>query len=315
MPRDEGSGEDGVERVDPLGHLVSGFGPGVDRPTFPRARRRRAQQRLTRPLRDDDEEELLPLEEVTRRLRQFAQHYVGIQPIPVDRIVGTVDRNRDFDRDFLPLRPEMQDRWERVEAAYPGGDFPPVVVYEVAGSYFLVDGHHRVAVARQSGVEFIDAEITRLETRFPLPPDADIGRIIHTELTWTFMEESGLDRARPEARIELSRPHGYLELLEQVRVHGYFLMRERGAAVDDAEIAGDWYDWLYLPVIEAIRSSGIRELFPNAPEGDLFLWLQHKRRALYPVHGPVSNEEVARLGLEEEARAQRSLRRAIQRRR
>ena len=181
----------------------------------------------------------------------------------------------------------------------------PIKVYEVEGSYFLVDGHHRVAIAKQLGMDTIDAEVTRLETRYPLPPDADIGRIIHLEQERSFLEESGLDRARPEARIELTRPHGYMELLDDVRLHGYFLMKERGRPVPDEEIAADWYDWIYWPVVEAARGAGLFELFPAATEGDLYLWLQERRRALYPRHGPISNEEVARLARQEEERARR----------
>jgi ParB-like nuclease domain len=275
----------------------SGLGEGS---TFEKARRKRARKKLAARLKDEDTRELLPLGEVTRRLRQFEQRYVGIRSIPVAGIVGTVDRSRDFDRQFLPRRPEIGDRWRRVERAFPEGDFPPIVVYEVDGSYFLVDGHHRVAIARQRGIEQIDAEITRLRTRYPLPPDADVGQLIHMEQERIFMEESGLERARPEARIELSRPQGYVELLERVRVHGYHLMKDRGRVVPDAEIAGDWYDWLYLPVVRAAREAGLQELFPDAPDGDLFLWFHHQRRALYPERGGITDQEVARL-----ARAER----------
>jgi hypothetical protein len=284
---------------------VTRRGGDPDRSTFEKALRKRTRQHLAHTLRNEDTQELLPLDEVSRRLRQFAQHYVGIRPIPIDKIVGTVDRVADFDRQFLPRRPAIRDRWKRVEAAFPEGDFPPIVVYEVEGQYFLVDGHHRVAIAKQLGMESIDAEVTRLETRYPLPPDADIGRIIHTEQERTFMEESGLDRARPDARIELTRPHGYLDLLDDIRVHGYFLMKEREQPVPDEEIAADWYDWVYRPVVEAAREAGLFDLFPVAKDGDLYLWLQERRRALYPRYGPISNEEVARLARQEEERARR----------
>ena len=47
---------------------------------------------------------LLPLDEASRRLRAAARAYRGIHPIPIDRIVGSVDRSDDFDRDFRPRR-------------------------------------------------------------------------------------------------------------------------------------------------------------------------------------------------------------------
>jgi hypothetical protein len=276
--------------------------------TFDKAMRKRARRKLATRLKDEDTQELLPLPEVTRRLRQFEQHHVGIQPIPIRRIVGTVDRSRDFDREFLPRSPQIEDRWKRVERAFPDGTFPPIVVYEVDGSYFLEDGHHRVAIAKQRGAEFIDAEITQLRTRSPLPPEADIGLLIHIEQERLFRDESGLREARPEASITLTRPHGYLELLELVRVHGYHLMKERGEVISDAEIAGDWYDRVYLPVMEAAREASLAELFTGT-DGDLFLWLHHHRLALYPERGGISNEEVARLAREEVQGRRRRIRR------
>jgi hypothetical protein len=276
--------------------------------TFDKAMRKRARRKLATRLKDEDTQELLPLPEVTRRLRQFEQRYVGIQPIAIRRIVGTVDRSRDFDREFLPRSPEIEDRWKRVERAFPDGTFPPIVVYELDGSYFLEDGHHRVAIAKQRGAEFIDAEITQLRTRSPLPPEADIGLLIHIEQERLFRDESGLQEARPKASISLTRPHGYLELLELVRVHGYHLMKERGEVVSDAEIAADWYDHVYLPVMEAAREASLDELFPGT-DGDVFLWLHHHRLALYPERGGISNEEVARLAREEVQGRRRRIRR------
>jgi hypothetical protein len=229
----------------------------------------------------------------------FEQSHVGVRPIPVDHIVGTVDRIGDFDREFLPRRPQIGPRWKQVEQAFPDSDFPPIVVYEVDGRYFLVDGHHRVAIAKRRGVKTIDADITRLRTRYPLPPDADIGRIIHVEQQRLFMEESGLERSRPEAIIELTRPQGYGELLEQVKVHGYNLMRERGEVLPDQEVAADWYDRVYEPATQAIRAAELPPLYPGATEGDLFLWLHQRQRALFPERGGVSYEEAVAIAADE----------------
>ena len=51
---------------------------------------------------------LLPLGEVTDRLRILGQSYAGMRTIPVDRIVGSVDRSVDFDRYFKPRRKELR---------------------------------------------------------------------------------------------------------------------------------------------------------------------------------------------------------------
>jgi ParB-like nuclease family protein len=254
----------------------------TDRSTFGKARRREAYRRLSELAGRRATSPLLSLDEVTKRLRAFEQSYVGVRPIRVADIVGTVSRVDDFDRDFLPKRSKIRQRWENVERRYPEGDFPPIVVYELDGRYFIVDGHHRVAIARQRGIDWIDAEITRLRSRVPLPPDADISAIIMAEQERRFMEESGLDRARPEVRIEFSRPQGYIELLEHIRIHGFHVMQTRQRVLSPAEIAADWYDWIYLPTVEAIHREHLHELWPAATDADLFLWVGQRRRELFP---------------------------------
>jgi hypothetical protein len=272
--------------------------------TYERARRKKVARRLARAVRGEDTQELLPLDEVTRRLRLFDQVYVGVRSIPLDRIVGTVDRTREFDREFLPRTPRTADRWRRVERAFPDGAFPPIVAYEVDGSYFIVDGHHRVAIARQRGMTHIDAEVTRLRTGYPLPSGADIRHIVHLEQERLFMEESGLERARPEAHITFSRPQGYVELLQHLKAHGYDLMLERGEVLPREEVAADWYDRVYLPAVDAVRRARLHEALPGATDGDLFLALEQRRASLVPERGGVGVEEAAR-ELREAARRDR----------
>lgn len=262
---------------------MSDFGPSV-RSTFRKARRQEAYRRLSELAGRRRTQPLLSLDEVSRRLRAFEQTYVGVRPIRVADVVGTVSRVNDFDRDFLPKRTKIQQRWTSLEQTYPEGDFPPIVVYELDGRYFIVDGHHRVAIARQRGIEFLDAEITRLRSRWKLPADADIGSIIMAEQQQRFMEESGLERARPEARIEFSRPQGYIELLEHLKIHGFHLMMERGTLCSIEEIARDWYDRVYVPTVEAIRAEELHEHWPNATDADLFLWVGQRRRELFPEY-------------------------------
>lgn len=255
-----------------------------DLTAFDRARRKEAYRRLSETVRGRERSELLDLDEVRSRLGTFRESYVGIEAISVDRIIGTAGRARDFDRDFLPTGERLRERWRKVEQTFPRGDFPPIVVYEVGGSYFVVDGHHRVAVARQRGVEFVDAEVTRLETKQPLPEGADVGALILAEQERRFLEESGLTEVRPGAAVRCSRPDGYAELLDLIRVHAYLLSVERGAVVALPEAAADWFDRVYAPTVAEVRAEGLPELIPDATEGDLFLWISDRLRALRPEH-------------------------------
>ena len=263
--------------------------------TFERARRREAYRRFA-ALVSGRGRRLPELDEIRDRIRLFDQNYVGIRPIEVNRIVGTAGQRTEFTKDWLPARDDVRvrDRWIELERAFPEGAFPPIQVYEFNGKYYVVDGHHRVALAKQKGVEFIDAEITQLRTPYALPEGADIGLMILVEQENLFLRESGLERARPEAQIKFSGANGYVELLELVRVHGYHLMRDRGEVLPDEEIAGDWYDHVYLPAVEAIRREDLATMFPSVTEADLFLYIWQRRRTIFPERGGLSLEEAAR---------------------
>jgi hypothetical protein len=260
--------------------------------TFDRARHREVYRRIAGLVRGEGERTLLPLDDVARRVRIFEQSYVGIQPIPVAMIVGTAGRSEDFDKDFLPRRPEARDRWMRVERSFSESEFPPIIVYQLGESYFVVDGHHRVAIAKQRKVEYIDAEITRFRARYELPADADVGRLILAEQHHLFMEESGLERARPEASIRFNRPDRYIELLELVKVHGFDLIQEHGRVLPREEIAADWYDNIYLPGVDAIHREALAEAFPNETVADIFLSIYERRRTLFPERGSLEFEDV-----------------------
>jgi hypothetical protein len=224
--------------------------------------------------------DLLPFDEARRRLRIIGQSYVGVREIPVERIIGSLDRSSDFDRDFRPRRSLSRARLASLRSAFPDGALPPIEVQEVGGAYFVADGHHRVALVRERGGEFIDADITRLQTNYEVPPDVDVCRLVHTEQQRVFLEGSGLAVARPDAVIEFSRPGGYPELLELVKAHGYDLARRRGELPTAEEVAADWYETVYLPGVAALQREELPEIYEYKTDADLFLWVYQRRRAL-----------------------------------
>lgn len=139
-------------------------------------------------------------------------------------------------------------------------------------------------LADRAALRRLRDQITRLRSSVQLPPDADIGSIIMVEQERRFMEETGLDRVRPDAHIEFSRPQGYIELLEHLKIHGFHLMTERGEVLDVEEIAADWYDRVYHPLIDLIHRGGLGELWPHATDADLYLWMGQRRRELFPEY-------------------------------
>ncbi|MDQ1512370.1 MAG: hypothetical protein QOC59_212 [Microbacteriaceae bacterium] len=242
---------------------------------------------------------LIGLDEASRRLRVTGRSYQGMQEIRVDRIVGSVDRVEDFDRDFRPRRTLSRRRLDSLRAAFPGGDLPAIDVFEVGGAYFVEDGHHRVALARERGAEFLDAQVTRLRTNYRVGPEVDVCQLVHTEQQRMLVEETGLGRARPDAVIEFTLLDGYTQLRDIVDAHGYRLARRRDALPGREEAAGDWYDTVYRPGVEAAHRAGLPELFAawHSTDADLFLWLYQLRRDLRAHDAAVDFDAAARHAL------------------
>jgi hypothetical protein len=218
-------------------------------------------------------------------------------PIDVANIIGTADRERDFDREFTALQPRLRERQRRLARAFPDGAFAPIVVEKLGDAYFVVDGHHRVAIARKRGMATIDAEVTELAARWHLSGSADAGELLHAEQERLFMSESGLGDALPNARLRFTRAVGYRQLLEAVQVHGYTMMLDARRPLDPAEVARDWYANVYRPTVELIAAAPI-ELCANATESDAFLTLWDHRRELSVEHAGLQLPDALRMPIE-----------------
>lgn len=263
-------------------------------------------------LRTEPEGRLLPLKDVERRLPAISRRSLGIQTIPLAQVVGTEGRAATFTRDFRPRHQSSRRRIHALAEAFPGGDFPPIVAVKLGEVYFVIDGHHRVALARRDGGELIDADVTEFVTRVPLPAGADMLEVVLRQLERIFLEDSGLAQARPGLRLSASRPALYLELLENLQVHGYHLMRERDRVLSDEEIAADWYESVVWPAVAPAVRTGLAERYRDLPDADLFLMLHRRRRDGFPSCGCPPLAEISAAFAESARRQSRlvSLRRA-----
>jgi hypothetical protein len=94
----------------------------------------------------------------------------GMQTVQISLIRGSEGRCRDFDAGFWPLRSDCRDRWVRIAVArLMRVPLPPITLTQVGDRYFVVDGHHRVSVARALGQTGSDAGVTVCEFAGPLP--------------------------------------------------------------------------------------------------------------------------------------------------
>lgn len=109
---------------------------------------------------------MLALETMAARYAVTGRHYAGTRVVPVESIRGSEGRPNDFDRDFNPLQGHTERRWINIAVAWLAGvSLPPVKLIQVDEDYFVVDGHHRISVARALGQSYIDAEVMVWQVR------------------------------------------------------------------------------------------------------------------------------------------------------
>ena len=221
-------------------------------------------------------DELLQYDEITKKLHSSGSSSKGIKEIPVDAIVGSVNRYQDFDKNFLPLHNDDMQRWARVKSIMtsPGSPgLPPIQVYKIGDSYFVLDGNHRVSIARQMEIEIIEAYVTEIQTRVPLSPEDSPEDIILKQEYVNFLMETQFDEAVPGENLLLTYPGQYETLKEHIRVHRHYMGNEQQREIPVREATRHWYDLVYIPIIEIIREQEILQEFPERSETDLYLWL------------------------------------------
>ncbi len=227
--------------------------------------------------------ELLSYEEVLHQLRQTGHSARGVQVIPVADIVGTVGRYADFTRTFLPRNADDEPRWARLHEYIQRNSMdalPPIEVYQIGSAYFVQDGHHRVSIARQLGVEFMSAYVTEVTTRVALTPETSPDALIVIAEQAAFLEYTRLDRLRPQSDFTVSVPGQYARLEDHVEVHRYFIEVAEDREIPYEEAVGRWHDEAYAPIVDAIREQGILRDFPERTAADFYLWIAEHRLAL-----------------------------------
>jgi len=229
---------------------------------------------------------LLSYEEIKEKLHIGGPIYRGVQTVLVDQIAGSLNRYHEFDRVFMPATDKLAERWQSVNRAfYQDISLPPVVLYKVGQVYFVVDGHHRVSVARKQGQVYIDAEVRECATRVNITADIKTEDLEILEDKVNFLERTSLDSLLPDANIKLTIPDGFDRMLEHIAVHHYFMGLDLKRDITEEEAIIDWYEKVYMPVINVIRDTNIIKEFSDKTEGDLYLWVLDHQHYLASEEG------------------------------
>ncbi len=147
------------------------------------------------------------LEEKVPNLSSLSRLSLGIMPIPLDRVIGSVSRGRSyaFADGFLPILEdgsEFASKWEQLcESVEQSGVNQPVTVLEYLGYYYAIEGNKRISVMKYLDARDIEADVTRV-----YPPKSDDPEIVAYYEYCDFTKETGL------YSLFFSRPGSYQKL-------------------------------------------------------------------------------------------------------
>lgn len=243
---------------------------------FSKARNKALFNEITHLL-NPEEASMISLKAIKKMVKTENETYVGMKVIPIEKIVGSEGRYKDFDNQFFPKNSSIKERWEHVdEAVLNDIILPPIKVYELAGLYFVRDGNHRVSVAKSKGVEFIDAEVTSLQTEIKLLPVRTLQGMLKQIINYekrNFYFETNFGDITDYWCLDFSTAGQYDTIYEHILTHKYFINQNQKEEVSMEEAITSWFSTVYLPVINTISKYGIMRYFKKNTISDLYIWI------------------------------------------
>ena len=224
-----------------------------------------------------EEAAMISFRDIKELLKPQNQTYIGMQVIPIEKIVGSEGRYKDFDNQFFPKNTFIKERWEHVdEAVIKDIILPPIKVYELGGLYFVRDGNHRVSVAKSKGVEFIDAEVVSLQSEIRLPPVRSLTGMIKEIISYekrNFYFETSFGDITDYWCLDFSTTGQYDVIYNHILTHKYFINQNQEKEISIEDAITSWFNTVYLPVIHTIDKYKIMKYFKHRTKSDLYVWI------------------------------------------
>jgi hypothetical protein len=202
----------------------------------------------------------LSYHEAARRAGVSTTVPLGVRPVRIKRIVGSAGKAEQIGEDFLPLGhgPARGNFLDVLRAMKSGKELPPITVYQLGNRFFVIDGHTRVAAARELGIDFLDAEVIEA-----LPRKEGEANLTH----WArreFERYTGLEGVR------LTAAWRYHLLHHHVDGYRLYLERSTGRLVSLPEAARIWYRTQFVPTLQEIRRRKLTSTTGGRTAGDVY---------------------------------------------
>jgi hypothetical protein len=234
----------------------------------------------------EEKNKLIDFDSIEKNLQHVHQLNKGVMPIPINKIVGSLGRYNDFTEGFLPHRDRISAKYESVKQAVLSGKImPPIKVYQILDNYFVIDGHHRVTVAKnEMNAAEIDAEVIEIHFDLELSPEKKYS--YDTAQAKQFLiklEEDAFQKATFLRNNILIHPvkvtdlTSYGKLYEEIQ--DFRRNYDSGALAKRSVIYASyqWYETRFLPAAKIIIDEDILKNFHNRTYADLYLWIQQHK--------------------------------------
>jgi len=224
-----------------------------------------------------EEASLISLNDVKQLIKPINETYVGMKVIPIDKIIGSEGRYKDFDNHFFPKSSFLKTRWEHVDqAAINAIELPPIKVYELAGVYFVRDGNHRVSVAKARGIEFIDAEVVSLQSEIKLKKPDNLGDVVKEIINYEkrlFYNETNFGDITEYWCLDFTTPGRYDVIFNHILTHKYYMNLHQQEEVSMEQAILSWFNTVYLPIVSTVREKHILRSFKKRTLSDMYVWI------------------------------------------
>ena len=211
------------------------------------------------------QENLKSFTEIQKEENAYNGVNLGIKEIPLDKIVGSVEKYSYFDKNFVPKNDIVKQRWINIYVGYMMDSMlPPVILYKIKDDYYVYDGNHRVSVAKFLNFASIEAEVEEF-----LPTKDTKDKVIYREHMF-FEKETGIEE------IILSEPIKYKYLREEIESYTALLSKRRNRDFSLREGAEKWYKEVFLPIKGLLEENNIAKS-QKKNISDIFMFLlDHK---------------------------------------
>ena len=210
-------------------------------------------------------ENLKSFSEIQKEENAYNSVNLGIKEVSLDKIVGSVEKYADFDKNFVPKNNVVKQRWINIYIGYTSDSMlPMVILYKIKDNYYVYDGNHRVSVAKFLNFATIEAQVEEF-----LPTKDTKDKVIYRE-RMIFEKETGL------SDILLSEPIKYKYLQEEIESYKILLNKRKIENTDLKEASKKWYVNVFLPIKTILSKNEIIKNYKGNLDDVFLSFLEHK---------------------------------------